>query len=626
MTFIRSTTVSISFFVVLACVLLATKDDVAEILYRRLLFTYVPRVVDDKHAISYTGHYENEIEHFQNIFYAEDTSGPDRFAPPVPLEHPPGTVIDATTMGAFCPQGVGGPPLPFQSPITNISENCLSLRVARYRGTTSKAKLPVLVWIHGGGNTLGSAADEMFNPNGLVQQAKANGRHIVFVGVNYRLGIYGYAASKALIDRRHANNGLRDQRAAFEWVRRNIAAFGGDPDNVTAMGQSVGASSIGLHLTSYRGQRGVPFHKAIILSGATGTNFNIMSPLMATNTANVAKSLNCIPENSTSDSEETLLCLKNASMEAINKFAISYPEDSIPRIGGPYFNPSYDGDYIPERPYISLSKGDFVKDIPLLLTSTTNDGAWFAPPNLPNPSSALKTLLNPLPYLSPSSIKKLEILYPETEFSHLATQNVTASYHVAAQVNRDVWFTCPVLDFAQKYHSRHAAGQGGNVFLAAINTTRHLPIWSSLGLSHWRAAHLSEVPYVFNTREIPGGDNSPEQLALSKKISSSIVNFAWNGTPSLDVSAGNSREGVGLGGWKEAFDNNEGRMGVMVVDGKGQSDGGMVWINNDGNDYMGSGNRDGDDIVQKQREEGLRWERLTERCAFISSIADEVGV
>ncbi|KAL8934882.1 MAG: hypothetical protein Q9211_004995, partial [Gyalolechia sp. 1 TL-2023] len=98
----------------------------------------------------------------------------------------------------------------------------------------------------------------MFDPDGLVLQAEANGQPIIFVGINYRLGIYGYATSKALIDKKHTNVGLRDQRAAFEWVRYNIEAFGGDPNNVTAIGQSVGASSIGLHLTSYRGKKGVP--------------------------------------------------------------------------------------------------------------------------------------------------------------------------------------------------------------------------------------------------------------------------------------------------------------------------------------------------------------------------------
>ncbi|KAL9112657.1 MAG: hypothetical protein Q9187_007740 [Circinaria calcarea] len=114
-----------------------------------------------------------------------------------------------------------------------------------------------------GGNALGSASDQLYRPDGLVQQASSNGQPVIFVGINYRLGIFGYATNKALKDANHTNAGLRDQRAAFDWVRDNIEAFGGDPENVTAIGQSVGASSIGLHLVSYKGRRGVPFQKAM---------------------------------------------------------------------------------------------------------------------------------------------------------------------------------------------------------------------------------------------------------------------------------------------------------------------------------------------------------------------------
>lgn len=109
-----------------------------------------PIVTNSNTGISYRGTSVNGIEHFQNIFYAEDTSGSNRFAPPVTFTPPRGTVVDATTAGAWCPQGTGGPPLPFTSPIDKISENCLSLRVARPSGIGASAKLPVLVWIHGG--------------------------------------------------------------------------------------------------------------------------------------------------------------------------------------------------------------------------------------------------------------------------------------------------------------------------------------------------------------------------------------------------------------------------------------------------------------------------------------------
>ena len=109
-----------------------------------------PVVTNPHTKISYRGTATNYVEHFQNIFYAEDTSGRNRFAPPVPYLPPPGTIVDATRAGAWCPQGTGPPPLPFTSPITNISENCLSLRIARPMGTEPSAKFPVLVWIHGG--------------------------------------------------------------------------------------------------------------------------------------------------------------------------------------------------------------------------------------------------------------------------------------------------------------------------------------------------------------------------------------------------------------------------------------------------------------------------------------------
>ena len=111
-----------------------------------------PIVTNSRTGISYRGASVNGIDHFQNIFYAEDTSGSNRFAPPVTLTPPRGTVVDATAAGAWCPQGTGGPPLPFTSPIDKISEDCLSLRIARPSGISASAKLPVLVWIHGGIN------------------------------------------------------------------------------------------------------------------------------------------------------------------------------------------------------------------------------------------------------------------------------------------------------------------------------------------------------------------------------------------------------------------------------------------------------------------------------------------
>lgn len=109
-----------------------------------------PAVLDVARDIQYIGSRScSGVEHFQNIFYGEDTSGANRFAPPVPTVPPRGSVIDATQPGAWCPQGLGDV-FPFTSRVTNISENCLSLRVARSSGTPQDARLPVVVWLHGG--------------------------------------------------------------------------------------------------------------------------------------------------------------------------------------------------------------------------------------------------------------------------------------------------------------------------------------------------------------------------------------------------------------------------------------------------------------------------------------------
>ena len=107
-------------------------------------------VTNHRTGVSYRGTSVNGVEHFQNIFYAEDTSGSNRFAPPVIFTPPRGTIVDATAAGPWCPQGTGDPPLPFTSPIKSISEDCLSLRIARPSGVRASDKLPVLVFLHGG--------------------------------------------------------------------------------------------------------------------------------------------------------------------------------------------------------------------------------------------------------------------------------------------------------------------------------------------------------------------------------------------------------------------------------------------------------------------------------------------
>lgn len=144
-------------------------------------------VYDPAHDLGYLGTEAGGVEHFRNIFYGMDTSGHNRFKPPVPYMPAPGSKIDATEYGAWCPQGLGEV-LPFTSKVVNVSENCLSLQIARPAGTKPDAKLPVLVWIHGGGNMLGSGAEMLYRPDGLVLQSVADQQPVIWVAINYRLG------------------------------------------------------------------------------------------------------------------------------------------------------------------------------------------------------------------------------------------------------------------------------------------------------------------------------------------------------------------------------------------------------------------------------------------------------
>lgn len=142
--------------------------------------------------------------------------------------------------------------------VVNDSEDCLTLDV---RTPSLKGKLPVLVWIHGGGNRAGG-------PNDFVLSDL--GEPVVVVAVRYRLGIFGFLSDRALTAEQGAsgNYGLMDQIAALSWVHRNIAELGGDPTNVTIAGESAGAQDVSLMLTAPAAQP--LFQKAIMESGTPG--------------------------------------------------------------------------------------------------------------------------------------------------------------------------------------------------------------------------------------------------------------------------------------------------------------------------------------------------------------------
>jgi para-nitrobenzyl esterase len=236
------------------------------------------------------GFVRNGVLEFRGIPYAAPVSGEARWSMPQPAAPWTG-VLPAMHFGGACPQAA-------RYGLTERSdeENCLTVNVSL--PTAKAAKRPVLVWIHGGAFVGGAAS--LYRLDRL-----AKGMDAVVVSVNYRLGVFGFMAPPAGTSGAGHVLGLEDQRLAMRWVNANIAAFGGDPENITLAGESAGAASVCMHLEAPEQTKGL-FHRAIIQSGACATPLRTLAQA-ETFTAKVAHEAGCAD----------LACLKTIDPQAL---------------------------------------------------------------------------------------------------------------------------------------------------------------------------------------------------------------------------------------------------------------------------------------------------------------------
>jgi len=277
------------------------------------------------------------VEVFKGIPYAAAPVGDLRWHAPQPHKNWDG-VLKAGGFCANCMQATQNQQLnppnvnrksvwtkPFMIPKSPISENCLYLNIWTAAKSSSE-KRPVIVWIHGGGFQIGSGSVPVYNGQAMAKKG------VVFVTINYRLGVFGFLAlpqlSKESEHHASGNYGLLDQIAALKWVKKNIAAFGGDPENVTIDGQSAGSFSIN-YLVASPLAKGL-FQRAI---GESGGDM-VSDPMKTTISLQQAEN----------NGEELLKKLQVSSLEQLRKL----PADTIRKVAGS-FNPNIDGYVLPEK-------------------------------------------------------------------------------------------------------------------------------------------------------------------------------------------------------------------------------------------------------------------------------------
>lgn len=453
---------------------------------------------------------------FLGIPYAHPPVGDLRFSPPQSVNFT-WDQRDATQYGNSCyyvtdsADNIGLP----------LSEDCLTINVVR--PSSQSEKLPVAVWIHGGGFSWGASSRELYNLSYPLQQAVEAGSPVIGVSFNYRTNGFGFLSSDEVNTAGGLNAGLKDQRLALQWVKENIEAFGGDPSKVTIWGESAGSISVAYHLVAHGGKDEGLFRQGIMESGSTGTMTFASEEVNQDTYDYIANLAGC------GGATDSLGCLRNVDPAKLaNIFNVTYYNQSAP------FHPTKDGDFFTDLPDVLLSQGKFVR-VPLIVGNNLDEGTSFGFGNINTTKELKSEISKSFPQASHKTIEKLIKLYPEdpTQGCPFGTGDQFSNSTFGLQYKRGNAIGGDIAMVGPRRKMSQIMANYTDVYAYNWNVSDY-GVPPSSG-----ATHFMEVVYVFdNPTSLNGTDTAPmgpdadgSKKRLGDLTSRFWMSFVANGDP-----------------------------------------------------------------------------------------------
>jgi para-nitrobenzyl esterase len=387
------------------------------------------------------------------------------------------------------------------APHEPVSEDCLALSI----WTPAKShdqKLPVMVWIPGGGFTQESGSMPLYWGDALAS------RGVIVVTINYRVGLLGWLAHPELSresgHQSSGNYGLLDQIAALAWIKRNVGEFGGDPDRVTIWGQSAGSMSVSMLMASPLA-RGL-FQRAIGQSGA------YLVPPAATHSPE-----GLFLKGAEQQGVRLAADLGAMSLAALRKLG---PEQFLKNGLAGTFHPIIDGYVLPEEPYAAFAAGR-QNDVPILIGSNADD----ARPLIPSGNIRLASFAEDIGKAWGSQVVRALAeeyikLYPAT--TDREARESRAKFETELRYGWDMWTWA-------RLQAKTGRGKVFSYYFA------HLPPYpQGSPFADWRAGHWAELRYVFDHLNQEPWAWSDADRALANEMATYWTNFAKSGDPNGD--------------------------------------------------------------------------------------------